>query len=167
MKTYSFNYCLTDRHTLCPLYLTVRARNLRKATKAAQRKLHALVRAERAAYWEWQGSTTERMQAVYVPYHFLRGVLYRGCEVKPVSRRERESRLERSRLASTPEACEALAAVLSAPILQAIEATPVLVDLFSAPLPETDAPSIPLVWTTPMAREDWPTARGSLHRDRL
>lgn len=169
MKTFSFNYRLTDRHTLCPLYLSVHARSLRKATKAARRKLDDMVRAERAAYWEWHSDgwgETSTSRAVYVPYHFLRGILYSGHEVKPVSQREREARVERSKLLSTPEALESLASVLSASIIQVIEATPVIADLFSTPLPPISEHSIPLVWTTPMPRDQWPTAHRSRHTDR-
>lgn len=164
MRLYRFCYRLTDRHTFVPLFLTVQARTLRAATKAARRELKAIVQRGRAAYWHYEGSGwgSADMRPVYVPYHHLRGILYTpGHVVKPLRLRNPDA----ARLSATPEAAEALASVMSCPIIQSIESAPVLVNLFSVPLPEVPTPSIPLVWTTPMPRELWLSARRSRHED--
>lgn len=173
MRTFSFEYLLDDRHTMMPLTLTVKARTLRKATKAAQIRLRDIVRAKRAAYWQYEMDGFDApVREVYVPYHHLRGHLYPGWEVKPMRRIRIDHSAERreahrallDKASPHPEAVETFASFLS-PILQSVIAdAPSYADLFSAPLPEVDPSfSIPLVITSPMPRDLWPSARRSRH----
>ncbi len=169
LKTYQFCYSIDGIFTELPTYITVKARDLRAATKAARRELKRKTDHYSAAYWEYEGPMGGPYKPVYHPYRRTGGHLYLpGHEVKPIKPRTPEQRVK------DREVWDKLVVPMMAklgpdpfgPIRKAIEDAPVIAELFSKTTFDYGAvPSIPLVFTSPMPRHLWPHSRDSKRID--
>ena len=135
LKKYVFSYALDDRlYDPCNPAFYVRARNIRAARVKAQQMLASLIHQESREKWVWESSSFEQTDGkwVHYPAYPIGGrLLDHGHVVQP----RRFYRFDKPLSFPVPPfpagGAEALAAVISAPILDVIEQAPVFRDLFT------------------------------------
>lgn len=165
LKTYSFNYSIDGIYTECPLYLSVKAHTLRKATTAARQELKRITAARGGAHWILEGPMGGPYKPVFELDQHLRGRLYLpGYEVKRVKPRTPEQRTKDRKAwdtIMTPMLAK-LGPDPFGPIREIIEKAPAISALFKdVTFDYATAPSIPLVMRMPMPRDQWPSHRDS------